>query len=148
MAISRSVAKAIDGFQPLFGAGAYFRSGEDLDFTLRALVANYQVCRINHISVVHHGFRTYQETRRLMRDAMYSAGAVYGCLLRSGQWRAIPYYVAMLIAMVIPPTMESLQQLRVPPVLGRAIWLVRGLVEGLCLPPRKPTHERVGLVKP
>jgi glycosyltransferase involved in cell wall biosynthesis len=148
MAISRSVAEAIGGFHPLFGAGAYFRSGEDLDFTLRTLVANYQVCRINHISVVHHGFRTYQENRRLMRDAMYSAGAVYGSLLRHGQWRAIPYYVAMLIAMVIPPMIESLQHLRVPPVLGRAIWLVRGLVEGLCLPPRKPPRGLVGLIKP
>jgi glycosyltransferase involved in cell wall biosynthesis len=148
MAISRSVAEAIGGFHPLFGAGAYFRSGEDLDFTLRALVANYQICRINHVSVVHHGFRTFQENRGLIRDAMYSAGAVYGRLIRRGQWRAIPYYVAMFMAMVITPIMESLQRLRVPRVLGRAIWLIRGLVEGLCIPPHEPTQGLVRLVKP
>ncbi|NTW03625.1 MAG: glycosyltransferase [Oscillochloris sp.] len=133
MAIKRSAAEAVAGFNPLFGAGSYFRSGEDLDFTLRVLVAAYQVLRINYIGVIHYGFRTMQENRALMRSALYGAGAAYGSLLRRGQWLALPYYTSMFMAIVIQPLIESLRQRRVPPLFGRVVWLVRGLLEGLLI---------------
>jgi glycosyltransferase involved in cell wall biosynthesis len=148
MAIRRSAAETVGGFDLLFGPGGPFRNGDDLDFTLRSLAANHQIARINHVSVVHHGFRTFQENRALMRGAMYSAGAAYGRLLRQGQWRAIPYFIAMFIAMVITPIPESLRRLRVPRVFGRAIWLVRGLVEGLRAPLHKPTPGVIRIVEP
>jgi len=143
MAIRRSVAEEIGGFDTLFGPGGLFRNGDDIDFTLRALAADHQICRINHVSVIHHGFRTFQENRALMRGAMYSAGAAYGRLIRSGQWRAISSYIAMFIAMVIVPIIENLRRRQVPPVLGRVIWLVRGLVKGLWMPARKPNHDGI-----
>jgi len=147
MAIRRSVAEAIGGFDTLFGPGGPFRNGDDIDFTLRALAADHQIFRINDVSVIHHGFRTFQENRALIRGAMYSAGAAYGRLIRCGQWRAISYYIAMFIAMVIVPMIENLRHLQVPPVLGRAIWLVRGLVEGFRAPPREPTHNNIKVVE-
>ncbi len=139
MAIRRSVAEEIGGFDTLFGPGGLFRNGDDIDFTLRALAADHQICRINHVRVIHHGFRTFEENRALMRGAMYSAGAAYGRLIRSGQWRAISSYIAMFIAMVIVPIIENLRRRQVPPVLGRVIWLVRGFVKGLSLGTRTVT---------
>jgi glycosyltransferase involved in cell wall biosynthesis len=148
MAIKRSVAEVICGFDPLFGPGSYFRNGDDLDFTLRTLVADYQIARINHVGVIHYGFRTLQENRVLMRSAMYGAGAAYGSLLRQGQWLAIPYYASVFVAMVIKPLIESLRQRRVPLVFGRVVWLVRGLVEGLFIAAPSSTQGSFRLSDP
>lgn len=133
MAVRRSTAEAIGGFEPLFGSGTRFHSGEDLDFTLRALIGGHQVYRLNHVSVVHHGFRTMQETRALIHQSMFSIGAIYGRLIRSGQWLATRNLIAIVSSLIVLPIIKSVRQRRIPPVLRRAIWLIRGLIEGLFL---------------
>jgi GT2 family glycosyltransferase len=135
MAIRRSAAAQIAGFDPLFGSGSHFRSGDDLDFTMRLLAAGRQIYRTDRAAVVHHGFRTYDEGRRLIRSNMFSVGAIYGRMLRRGHWHALRHYFGVLAAMVILPAVRDLARLRRPPVLGRAIWLCRGLIDGLRLPP-------------
>jgi glycosyltransferase involved in cell wall biosynthesis len=133
MAIRRSAAEAINGFDTRFGPGGQFCNSDDLDFALRSSAANYQICRINHVSVTHHGFRTFEEGRRLMHKSMFSTGAVYGRLIRRGHWQGLLYYAMVVINMVLTPAVIDLLQGRRPPVLGRAIWLARGLIEGLLI---------------
>jgi glycosyltransferase involved in cell wall biosynthesis len=147
MAVRRSTAEALGGFNPAFGAGSRLQSGEDLEVTLRALSGGHQVYRLNHVGVVHHGFRTFEQNRRLMRSNMLGVGAAYSYLIRCGNWQVIRFYLAMLVAMVLVPIVESLLRLRVPPVLGRVIWLFRGTIAGLCLQPEPPSHCFTGAVQ-
>ncbi|MEI7769922.1 MAG: glycosyltransferase [Chloroflexales bacterium] len=138
MAVRRATAEAISGFSPLFGPGSRFRSGDDTDFTLRALAAGYQIYRTNTAEVIHHGFRTYEEWRRLIRNNAFGLGGVNGQLLRLGHWFALRNYVAIFSTVVIKPALHEVIHLRPPHMLGRAIWLIRGMAEGLCLsPPRR-----------
>jgi GT2 family glycosyltransferase len=133
MAIRRATAEVISGFDALFGPGTYFRAGEDTDFTLRALVAGYQIYRTNTVSVVHYGFRTYEQGRKLTRNDMFSLGGIYGRLLRRGHWFALRRYTSVFLVMVIRPALNEIGHLRPPRVLGRIIWLIRGLLTGLLI---------------
>ncbi len=133
LAIRRSVAEAVGGFDVRFGPGAHFRNGDDLDSALRVLVAGYPIYRLNQVAVIHHGFRTFAENRILMRNSMFSVGAAYGRLICSGHWQALRLYMAMVNAMVLVPIVENLCHLRKPPVLGRILWLMRGTMEGALL---------------
>ncbi len=135
MAIRRSTAEAVGGFNPLFGPGSHFRSGDDLEFTLHTLAAGYQIYRTNTVGVTHYGFRTFAQMRKLIRNNMFGVGGIYGQMIRRGYWHGMRHYAAVFSRMVIIPALRDLARLRVPPVLGRAVWLVRGLVEGLRTPP-------------
>ncbi|MBX0330600.1 glycosyltransferase family 2 protein [Oscillochloris sp. ZM17-4] len=146
MAIRRSAAEAIGGFDPLFGSGSHFRSGNDTDFTLRALVAGYQVYHTHTVSIIHHGFRTYEQGRRLLRNNMYGLGGIYGRLLRRGHLFALRRLASIILVMIVQPALNALLHLRPPRVLGRIIWLIRGLLTGLMITPPKPTHNRSRLL--
>lgn len=147
IAIRRSTAKAIGGFNPLFGPGSRFRSGDDLEFTLHALAAGHQIYRTNTVAVTHYGFRTYEQGRQLIRRNVFGIGAIYGQLLRRGYWICLRYYVAVFNAVVIMPALEDLAHARPPRKLGRAMWLLRGLIEGLCVRPVSRTQGLIGIPK-
>jgi glycosyltransferase involved in cell wall biosynthesis len=135
MALRHADAVEIGGFNPLFGSGSHFRSGDDLEFTMRMLTARRAVYRTTTVGVVHRGFRSFAQFRKLIRNNMFGVGGVCGQLLRRGQWHGLRYYLAVFIWMVILPALRDLPRLRVPPVLGRAVWLARGLIAGLSISP-------------
>lgn len=135
MAIRRTTAEALHGFNPLFGPGSRFRSGDDVDFTLRALLAGYQIYRTNTVDVIHHGFRTYEQGRRLLRNNSFGLGGIHGQLLRHGHWFALYNYISIYLALVIHPAFREMLHRRPPRVVGRAIWLARGFIEGLLMAP-------------
>jgi len=147
MAIRRSTAEAVGGFNPLFGSGSHFRSGDDLEFTLHTLAAGYQIYRTNTVGVTHYGFRTYAQGRQLVRKNVFGIGAIYGQLLRRGYWIALRYYTAVFNAVVIMPALKDLAHARPPRKLGRATWLLRGLIEGLCVRPTSRTRGFIGIPK-
>jgi glycosyltransferase involved in cell wall biosynthesis len=145
MAIRRSAAKAIGGFDSRFGPGAHFHSAEDLDFSLNALAAGYQIYRTTVVGVIHYGFRTYAEGRLLTHGSLFGIGAVYGQLLRRGHWICLRYYVATFIAVVVVPALKDLAHAQFPRKLGRAFWLLRGFGEGLRISPLPRTRGSIGL---
>ncbi|NNJ13124.1 glycosyltransferase family 2 protein [Chloroflexales bacterium ZM16-3] len=140
MAIRREAAEMIDGFSLLFGPGSPFRSGDDTDFTLRALVAGYQVYRTHTTDIIHHGFRTYDQGRKLIRNNMFGLGGIYGQLLRHGHFFALWRYASVFMVMVIMPALNEMAHLRPPRVLGRIKWLICGLIKGLLTESPKPTY--------
>jgi GT2 family glycosyltransferase len=89
MAIRRTVWEALGGFDEMLGAGAPFKSAEELDFTIRALLAGYYVHETPKVSVVHYGFHTFGETRSLIQDHLYGIGAMFARLLKSRHWRVV-----------------------------------------------------------
>ncbi|MEI6181460.1 MAG: glycosyltransferase family A protein [Chloroflexales bacterium] len=134
MALRLAAVRQLKGFDPCLGSGAHFRSGNDLDLALRMLIGGYQVYRTNRVSVLHHGFRTHCERRRLIRNNMFGIGAVCGKLIKCGNWRIVGYYLAIVRALVVVPTFTNLLACRKPPVLGRIVSLAEGLGAGLVAP--------------
>lgn len=145
MAVRRSAVETIGGFDPLFGSGSYFRSGNDVDITLNALATGLQVYRTNRVGVTHYGFRTYKQGRQLVYRNLFGLGGTYGQLLRRGHWIVLRYYAAIFANVVIIPALNDLAHRQPPRKLGRAFWLIRGLIEGLRVPPLPRTGGFLGL---
>jgi GT2 family glycosyltransferase len=135
MAVRRSVAVAVGGFNPDFGSGSRFRSGNDLEFCLQLLAAGAQVFRTTATNVIHHGFRTHAQSRQLLRNNLFGAGAVYGQLLRQGHWLGLRCWLVAFTMLVLRPALAYLARMQPPRVLGRAQSLLRGLVLGLLARP-------------
>jgi GT2 family glycosyltransferase len=77
MALRRSLWRKLGGFDVMLGAGAPFRSGEDLDFSMRSLQSGYWVYEIPQTHVVHTGFRTWKEGHAIVYDYLYGIGATF-----------------------------------------------------------------------
>ena len=77
MAVRREAVLELGGFDETLGPGAPFRSGEDRDIAIRALMRGWSVCSTADASVTHHGFRTWDEGRQLTRRDWFGIGATY-----------------------------------------------------------------------
>ena len=90
VALRRSVWDRLGGFDELLGVGARFGSGEDTDFTIRALAAGFKVKEEPGARVVHHGFYTWSQRPQLLERNWYGTGAAVAKGLRlrhAGLWR-------------------------------------------------------------
>jgi glycosyltransferase involved in cell wall biosynthesis len=153
MGLRRSAVQDLGGFDQLLGAGVELASAEDLDMTLRILLSGRHVCHTKSVSVVHHGFRSYAESRDLIRGYIYGQSALYAKLLRCGHWRVLPLYLKSIHMNVTAVVITSLRQRQIPRVLGRIVYLAKGFVRGWQLPvnrakalflPTDPDHHPVG----
>lgn len=76
MAARRDALVHIGGFDPLFGAGAPFRSAEDRDVAYRLLLAGWSIGTADGTPVVHNGFRTRDEAVGHVARDFYGLGAM------------------------------------------------------------------------
>jgi glycosyltransferase involved in cell wall biosynthesis len=134
LAVRRDVLLKLDGFDEELGAGGRFPSGEDWDMTIRALLANFEVCETDRTFVVHHGFRTWPEVKALSRQNWMGVGATFAKPLRAGHWRFAPVALYELLAMVVRPPVDDLLHLRRPRGLARSLHFVQGFSRGLVAP--------------
>lgn len=95
MAVRRDVWTTIGGFDELLGTGAPFRSGEDVDLTVRTLNLGIDICEDPAVTVRHHGFRSWDAAPKVIAGYMYGIGAVYAKMLRIAGVRAIPPTLAL-----------------------------------------------------
>jgi GT2 family glycosyltransferase len=89
MALRRSIWSRMGGFDPALGPGAEFFAGDDTDMALRCLQAGIAVCETPATHVVHLGFRSWPDRRRLITGYMIGLGALYAKHLKCGRWSAL-----------------------------------------------------------
>jgi hypothetical protein len=92
MGLRRHVWAQLRGFDGMLGTGSRFKSGEDLDFAIRAAQAGFAILETDRLRVVHNGFRTWAEAPGLTHGYLYGIGAVFGKHLRCRRWSIIPLY--------------------------------------------------------
>jgi GT2 family glycosyltransferase len=86
MGLRRSVWQGLCGFDEMLGSGAAFKSAAEVDFTIRALLTGSFVYETPKLTVVHHGFRTWDEGRTLIHNYWYGTGAVFPKQIKCGYW--------------------------------------------------------------
>lgn len=132
--IRRSLVQTIGGFDPCLGAGTALHCAEETDVALRALLHGYHVYRTTTTSVVHYGFRTFEEGRWLVRGYMYGIAAMYAKLLRYGYLEILLVILYEFWRTLIYPALYDLFYLRIPPIWGRATSLIKGFCTGWRMP--------------
>jgi GT2 family glycosyltransferase len=90
MGLRRSVWEMIRGFDEMLGAGAHFQSAGEVDITIRVLLAGYFVYETPEITVLHHGFRNWEQGKWLMYRYWYGTGATLAKHLICGHWPIVP----------------------------------------------------------
>ena len=77
MAVRRGAWRALGGFDEVLGAGAPFRSGEEIDLAMRALRQNIFVYETPRARVTHHGSYPWARHREVMNKYWYGTGAAF-----------------------------------------------------------------------
>jgi glycosyltransferase involved in cell wall biosynthesis len=93
MASPLEVLRAVGGFDEVLGSGGPLRANLDGDLTYRVLKAGYPVLDVPDAVVIHHGFRTWQQGRKLMRGVGIGLGATYMKHVRLGDPAAVPTFL-------------------------------------------------------
>lgn len=97
MGLRRSIWERLGGFDEMLGAGARFRSAEDLDFSIRALSRGFSVYAAPGPEVTHCGFRSWSEGERLIEGYLYGIGAMSAKHLKCGNWGILHYLAHLLL---------------------------------------------------
>lgn len=136
MAVRRSAVAAIGGFDPAIGPGGEFRSGDDRDIAVRALLAGFSIYDEPGAVVVHHGFRTFREGREHAARAWYGMGAI--CAKPAARMRVEILFIAtdLFILRGVGPALIDALHLRRPHGLTRITSFVAGFWRGLRTPLR------------
>ena len=82
MAVRADTWRTLGGFDESLGVGAPLRSGEDTDFTMRALMSGFAVREVPSAKVVHHGFFRWDERAGLLERNWYGTGATFAKAVR------------------------------------------------------------------
>jgi len=141
LAFRRAAAEQVGGFDTQLGAGAPLKSAEELDFALRLLLAGHHVAHTTLPGVVHHGFRTFDEGRDLVRGYMLGTAAAHAKLMRLGHLSVVCSFARAMQGSFVPPVLSALRTRRAPPILGRFTSTARGLWIGFRTP-TDPSNNR------
>ncbi len=130
MAVRRSLLVEIGEFDEQLGAGALFPSHEDADIALRALLRGFQVYETEQVSVIHDGFRSWEQYRELIQRDFMGIGAGLAKLLRCGRWRVFGVIACDAWRLALGPAVSSVLHLKAPRVATRLQSLMRGFRAG------------------
>jgi hypothetical protein len=78
MTMPRFIVEKLGPFDERFGPGSIIESGGDSDYLFRAYLGYFMLEYVTDMTVVHHhGRKTSQEGRRLLRSYLIANGAEY-----------------------------------------------------------------------
>jgi glycosyltransferase involved in cell wall biosynthesis len=132
MGLRRQVWRELNGFDEQLGAGAMFHASEEMDFTIRVLLAGHCVFETPNVAVVHHGFRTWNQGTKLVDGYYFGNGAMFAKHIKCGNWAVLAYLGDQFGRWVGGQPGVNLG--RRPPRRQRLYAFVRGLVAGFRQP--------------
>jgi glycosyltransferase involved in cell wall biosynthesis len=134
MGLRKSSVLKWGGFDETLGPGASFRSGEDFDIALRALLNYKWVYELSSESVTHHGFRSQVEYREITKRDYYAIGAVHSKLAKRSLKEALPtiLYYSLYLSLWMP--MAMLFSFKRPRGLIRFVYYWLGFFKGMHTP--------------
>lgn len=131
MALRREFVLSMGGLDESFGPGARFPSADEWDLSIRALLSGRHVYETADLSIVHDGFRTFQEGRQHARRDWIALGAVCAKPLRAGHLQAAIVPLWLFSTQALWPPVADVLHLRKPRGVGRIIAFVEGFSSGL-----------------
>lgn len=131
IAVRRDFVQSIGGFDEAFGPGGRFPSADDWDIALRVLLTGHHVFETADLSIVHDGFRTFEQGRAHARRDWLALGAVCAKPLRAGHWNAAIIPVWLFSTKAVWPPIADVLALRKPRGIGRILAFAEGFARGL-----------------
>jgi GT2 family glycosyltransferase len=147
MGLRKSVWQHLGGFDEMLGGGAPFRSAEETDFAVRALLAGYYIYETPKIAVVHHGFHPWEQSRPLFSGYLYGIGAMLAKNSRCGhRWpiAQILFHLAVRWAFHGPVVEFGC----IPPRGLRLVAFLKGLRDGTMAPIDRATGHFIKTSEP
>ncbi len=133
MALRRAVWERIGPFDEVLGAGALLKSGEDVDYVIRAVRQRIGVYHCSQARVVHYGFRPWASASALMKGASLGIGAMYAKQVRTGNLFALLLTLNDLRGRAWDVTRNLLRGRR-PLGANALLYQMKGFGRGWCLP--------------
>jgi glycosyltransferase involved in cell wall biosynthesis len=139
MAVRRDFVESINGFDEFFGPGGRFPSADEWDIATRALLMGRDVYETADLTIVHDGFRTFEEGQAHARRDWLALGAACAKPLRAGHWRTLVVTVWLFSTRALWPPIVDLFSMRRPRGVGRIIAFVEGFANGIAIPVERKT---------
>lgn len=134
MALRREAVLAFGGFDETLGPGSRFRSGDDWDISLRALLRGWNVYDTAGTAVLHHGFRTMSEGREHALRDWIAIGALCAKPIRAGNFSVAILALWIFSVQALWPPFRDVLRLRRPSGYSRIAGFLKGFVEGAQTP--------------
>jgi glycosyltransferase involved in cell wall biosynthesis len=139
IAVRKDFVRSIGGFDETFGPGGKFPSADDWDIAMRALLHGRHVFETAALSIVHDGFRTFEEGRAHARRDWLALGAVCAKPLRAGRWEAAIVPAWLFSTQALWPPLADVLRLHKPRGVGRILSFVQGFAAGVRRPVERNT---------
>jgi glycosyltransferase involved in cell wall biosynthesis len=134
MALRRDFVLSMGGLDENFGPGARFPSADEWDISIRALLSGKHVYETAELSIVHDGFRTFQEGRKHARRDWIALGAVCAKPLRAGHFQIAVVPLWLFSTQALWPPIADIFRLHKPRGLGRIVAFLEGFGSAFRLP--------------
>lgn len=134
MAARRSVLLSIGGFDNFLGVGSQFAAGEDHDIAIRVIIKKWQVYELADTSVIHYGFRNWQEGKKHAKNNWYGGGGAYIKAIKCGHWGATSMLFGQPILNGLWEPFSDIFHFKKPRGLKRIFHLLQGMILGLKMP--------------
>lgn len=134
IAVRQTMLDLVGTFDDHLGAGAMFSSCEDGDMAVRAVLNGWWIYETAETTIVHYGFRTWAEGKKLTKRDWYGIGAAYSKPIKRGRLGilVVIWYEAMVMGFLEP--LIKLLRFQRPQGLRRVVYFFQGFMHGLHTP--------------
>jgi glycosyltransferase involved in cell wall biosynthesis len=141
MGLRRSLWQVLGGFDQMLGAGSPLKSGAESDLTIRALLARYYVYETPDMTVIHHGFRRWEEGRILIHRYWYGTGAMLVKQLKCGHWPIVQLLLRLAWRWAFGRSRIASSLGNRPQRILRLVSFIQGFVAGAMTPVDRTTRH-------
>lgn len=155
MVIFKKTFEELGGFKPWLGAGSFGESGEDTEFILRCLIANYKIGYNPNMVIYHNKWLGNQESR--LQNCKYKTGgiAAYGFYAFQGVKECNPivkeelYKSLKNITEDLKITINNPREIfyRINTITNEFFYVIKGLIIAFLFAKIIPIPEKENVVK-